>query len=127
VGAVTVGPVTLSLNWMMFGMALFALGLQSFYLGCIAQTLYAYDDVARQRWLRVFPYTRTVIMSAVAFLVGVALDLPLGRLYLRHGLALEGIGWENHLAVIGLMAIITGFVTFTFTLIVHAAAVHAHR
>ncbi|HEX4227024.1 MAG TPA: hypothetical protein VHZ07_00020 [Bryobacteraceae bacterium] len=36
------GPVTLSLYWMMFGMTIAVVGLQSFYLGCIAQVFYDY-------------------------------------------------------------------------------------
>ena len=125
-GPVTMGPVSVSLNWMMLGMTLFILGLQSFYMGCVAQTLYAHGP-ARRRWPRVFPYTPTVISSAVAFTGGAALALPLVRVYLQHGFLLQRIGWENHLAVVGLMLVIGGFVTFSFTLILHAVALNARR
>jgi hypothetical protein len=128
-GPATLGPVTLSLHWQMLGMALFALGLQSFYLGCVAQTLYGHSEAERRRWPQRFPYTPTVLVSAALFALGVALASPLVLLYLRHGLVLDsvGIGWQNHLAVLGLMAIIAGFVTFTFTLIVHAVALYGRR
>jgi hypothetical protein len=127
VGPTTIGPITLSLHWQMLGMALFALGLQSFYLGCLAQTLYASGDADRRRWLKVFPYTPTVFVSAGVFLLGISLAVPLLLLYVRHGLALERVQWQNHLAVLGLMGIIAGFVTFTFTLIVHAVALYGRR
>jgi glycosyltransferase involved in cell wall biosynthesis len=126
-GPADLGPMELSLHWQMLGMALFALGLQSFYLGCVAQTLYAQSEVERRRWLKVFPYTRTVFASLGLGTVGIALALPLSILYLQHGLALAEVGWQNHLAVIGLMGIIGGFVTFTFTLIVHAVALYGRR
>ena len=126
-GPATIGPITLSLHWQMLGMALFALGLQSFYLGCVAQTLYGQSEVERRRWLKVFRYTPTVCPSAGLFGLGIVLALPLVRLYLQHGLALEGVGWQNHLAVLGLMAVIAGFVTFTFTLIVHAVALYGRH
>lgn len=121
-GPINIGPAQVSLNWMMFGMTLFVLGLQSFYLGCVAQTLYAYHPDERRRWPRFFPYTGTVITSAIVFAGGVGLAIPLVRLYLRHGFLLAGVGWQNHLAVVGLMLIIGAFVTFTFTLILHAVA-----
>jgi hypothetical protein len=127
VGPVTIGPATISLNWMMFGMTLFVLGLQSFYLGCVAQTLYARGEPARRRWVRVFPYTPTVIASGAVCVAGVLMALPFVRLYLRAGLALDHVGWENHLAVVALMLVIAGFMTFTFTLILHAVALNARR
>ena len=34
-GAVTIGPITFSLYWMLAGVALTTLGLQNFYLGCL--------------------------------------------------------------------------------------------
>jgi glycosyltransferase involved in cell wall biosynthesis len=126
-GEVQIGPFIVSLHWMMFGMALYVVGLQSFYLGAVSQTLYAHTDDDRQRWLRRFPYTRTVFFSVLLFLLGLGLATPLLLLYLRHGLALDHIGWQNHLAVIGLMALIGAFVTFTFTLVLHAVAVHVRR
>jgi hypothetical protein len=125
-GPVTMGPVQVSLNWMMLGLTLFVLGLQSFYLGCVAQTLYAHGP-ARRRWPRVFPYTPTVIGAAVVGTGGAALALPLVARYLHNGFALDRIGWENHLAVVGLMLVIGGFVTFSFTLILHAVALNARR
>ena len=125
-GPASLGPITLSLHWQMLGMALFALGLQSFYLGCVAQTLYAHSEAQRRHWLKVFPYTRTVFGSAGLFAAGVGMAVPLLLRYLD-GLALDRIDWQNHLAVVGLMAIIGGFVTFTFTLIVHAVALYGRR
>jgi hypothetical protein len=126
-GPLDVGPMQISLNWMLLGLTLFVLGLQSFYLGCVAQTLYAHTADDRQRWLRFFPYTPTVITSAVVFFTGAAMAVPLVQTYLRHGMLLAGIGWQNHLAVVGLMMVIGAFVTFTFTLILHAVALNARR
>jgi hypothetical protein len=123
-GPVTIGAVTFSLYWMLAGMTLSVVGLQSFYLGCIAQVLYDYTGAARRRWLGLFPYTRTVALSAVAFALGVLLTVPLIVDYIRSGLALPGDpGAVEHLAVTGLLAMIVGFTTFAFTLVLHAAAI----
>jgi glycosyltransferase involved in cell wall biosynthesis len=123
-GPVTVGAVTFSLYWMLAGMTLAVVGLQSFYLGCIAQVLYDYTGAARRRWLGLFPYTRTVALSAAAFVLGVALTMPLIVDYVQSGLELPGDpGGVHHLAVTGLLAMIFGFTTFAFTLVLHAAAI----
>ena len=122
-GPVTIGAVTFSLYWMLAGMTLAVVGLQCFFLGCIAQLLYDYTGAARRRWLSLFPYTRTVALSAGAFLLGVALTVPLVVDYVRSGLELPGEpGAVHHLAVTGLLAMIVGFTTFAFTLVLHAAA-----
>ena len=55
------GRSTLSLNWQFLGVALLAVGFQAFFLGCVAQVLFDYTGRRRRRWLRVFPYTRTVL------------------------------------------------------------------
>jgi glycosyltransferase involved in cell wall biosynthesis len=123
-GPVTVGAVTFSLYWMLAGMTMTVVGLQSFYLGCIAQVLYDYTGAARRRWIPLFPYTRTVALSAGAFLLGVAATVPLVVDYVSSGLELPGEpGTVHHLAVTGLLAMIVGFTTFAFTLVLHAASI----
>jgi glycosyltransferase involved in cell wall biosynthesis len=125
-GPVRIGAVTFSLYWMLLGLAAAILGLQSFYLGCIAQVLYDYTGEARQRWLRVFPYNRSVLLSAIAITVGSGMAGRLLSEYLSQGLSLAGnlTPW-NHVAVTGLLLVVVGFTTFSFTLVLHAAAAHA--
>ena len=59
-GPISIGPVTFSLYWMLLGLTLAVLGLQSFFFGCLAQVLSDYSGAARPRWTRVFRYTRAV-------------------------------------------------------------------
>jgi hypothetical protein len=82
------------------------------------------DGSATKRWTGRFPYTRTVGLSAVAFVVGLALIAPLVVEYLRQGLSLPGeLGAVHHLAVLGITLVILSFTTFTFTLLLHALSV----
>jgi glycosyltransferase involved in cell wall biosynthesis len=127
-GPLTIGSITFSLYWMLAGVTLAVLGLQNFYLGCIAQVLYDRTGAAEQRWLSLFPYNRTMAVSALLFVLGVASSLPLVVEYIRSGLTLSTeLGAINHLAVLGIMFMILAFTTFTFALLLHAVAIHRHE
>jgi glycosyltransferase involved in cell wall biosynthesis len=127
-GPVTIGPITFSLYWMLFGLTLSILGLQSFYFGCLAQVLCDYTGAARSRWLSIFSYTRSVVASTALCVLGLAsLSLLIVR-YVRLGFSLPGDQKPyNHLAVTGLLLIVAGFLNFAFTLVLHAASLHARR
>ena len=121
-GPVTVGGITFSLYWMLFGSMLTILGLQSVFLGCIAQVLYDYTGRAARRWGHVFRYTRTVTLAGGLFVAGVALSIPLVVEYAGNDWSLpHGIDPEGYLAVLGLLAVIASVMTFTNTLLLHAA------
>jgi len=121
-GPISLGPVTFSMYWMLMGVTLAILGLQSFYLGCLAQVLNDLTGEARGRWTNLFRYTRSMGMSAGALLFGMVAVAPLLRAYLHFGLSLpHEVPLASHLAISGLFFIIAGFMNFGFTLVIHAA------
>jgi hypothetical protein len=124
-GPVSVGPVHFSLHWMLLGLTLTVVGLQSFYVGCLAQVLHDYTGVARRRWLRVFPYTRTVTGSLVAFVAGFVMAFVLVIEYVQSGLTLSPASRIAYTGVLGLMLLIGSFLTFTFVLLLHALALRS--
>jgi glycosyltransferase involved in cell wall biosynthesis len=126
-GPIDLGPVTFSLYWMLIGVTLTLVGLQSFFSGCLAQMIYDETGDARQRWLRVFSYNRAVALSATMFLAGLILTSFLVSSYVRHGLRLEGFGAYEYMAITGLMLMIAAFMTFVSTLLVHALALRLRR
>ena len=129
-GPLTLGPVTLSLHWMLLGMSLALLGLQSIYMGILSQVFFDYSGAVTAKWFRRFQYTRSVVLSGVAFLIGMACEVWLIRLYWQLGLRLPQMPEEhpaNFLAFTGLMLMIAGFMSFTFTLILHATAFAVRR
>lgn len=127
-GTITVAHISFSLYWMLFGMALTITGLQAFLLGCIAQILFDYRGSATRRWLGLFSYTRTVAGAAIVTCGGLGCTVPLIVYYLSHHESLSlSAAVQDHLAVIGLMAIIIGFSLFTFTLVLHGAAIATRR
>jgi hypothetical protein len=128
-GPVSVGRVTFSLHWMLAGLALTIFGLQCFYSGCIAQLLYDYSGASTKKWLGIFRYTRSMVCSAVAFVVGLALIVPLVLEYWRAGLRLPpgALFRLSHLAVFGLLLISAAAMNYTFTLLMHATALYVKR
>jgi hypothetical protein len=121
-GPVTIGSITFSLYWMLLGAMFTILGLQSVFLGCIAQVLCDYTGQARRRWGRTFRYTRTVMLAGALAIAGAALSTPLIVKYVTNDWSLPGeIDPEGYLAVLGLVAMISSFMVFTNTLLLHAA------
>jgi hypothetical protein len=121
-GAITIGPITFSLYWMLAGVALTILGLQNFYLGCLAQVINDPTGRARRRWLQFFPYTRTVAIAGGMVLAGLGLVIPLVVRYVQSSYSLPEIGTVGYLAISGITSVILGFTTFTFTLMLHSIA-----
>lgn len=127
-GDIDMGGFALSLHWQFLGVAVTAVGFQAFILGCIAQVLFDYTGRHTRRWLRVFPYTRTVLFAFGLVIAGIALALPLVVTYVSSDLALERADTlENHLAVTGLGAVVVGAQLFVSTLLLHGTVVATAR
>jgi len=122
-GPVTLGPITFSLYWMLLGVTLALLGLQCVYMGILAQIFYDLGNRQREKWLERFEYTRTVLLSAFLVLLGAGMTSFLLRAYWRDNWKLVGPHpqLEHYWAVGGLFFLLAGFMTFTFTLLLHAS------
>ena len=127
-GDLKLGSVTLSVNWQFLAVAVFVVGLQAFFLGGIAHVLFDFTGRQTRRWLRAFPYTRTVLLSAALVLAGVGLAVPLLVAYLGNDLRLSTSELlEDHLAVTGVAIGIAGAQLFAFVLLLHGAVVATAR
>jgi len=123
-GPITIGKITFSLYWMLIGLTLSVVGLQSIYFGCLAHVFLDYTGKRRQRWQRLFQYTKSVLASAVLFAAGFVADLALAIYYVTHSLRLpQAQATINHVAITGLLFMVLGFSTFCFTLLLHATQV----
>jgi len=121
-GPLTIGKYTLSLNWMLLCMTLSIAGLQAFYLGCLSQLFHDYTGRARERWLQVFSYNRSVGVSASMALAGLGCLVPLVKEYFSSGLKLLGLAdLPERLAILGMLFLIMAFANFVFTLVFHGA------
>ena len=126
-GPVTAGPITFSLHWMLLGVSLSILGLQCVYMGILSQVFFDYSGRRTEGWFRRFPYNRSVALSAGLFGVGLVLASLLAFTYARNGFHLLEHFSVNHLGVAGLLLMVAGFMTFTFTLMLHSTAVAVRR
>jgi hypothetical protein len=111
---------------MLLGVTLGTLGLQCISLGVLAQVFFDYTGERTRVWFSRFPYTRTVGLAALVFLTGVVLASLLIVSYVRHDFRLPE-GTTDYLGVTGLFLLIAGFMTFTFTLLLHSTAVVVWR
>jgi glycosyltransferase involved in cell wall biosynthesis len=124
-GDVEVGPITFSLHWMLLGMSLTILGLQCMYMGILAQVFFDYSGEVTRKWFQRFSYTRAVSLSALVFSVGLVFTLLLTLSYVEHGFRLPEA--TNNLGFTGLLLMIMGFMSFTFTLILHSTVFAVRR
>src|SRR2546428_7355910 len=98
---------------MLLGLTLCVLGLHGFYVGALARVFFDYSGETRGRWLGMFSYTRSVLLSASAVALGCGLAAPLVFRYVASGYRLtDDIFPTTHLAVTGLLLVIGGFMNF---------------
>ncbi len=123
-GSLRIGSVDFNIYWMLIGVVLAVLGMESFFFGCLAQTFCDYSGRARRKWTAVFSYTKSVIVSGLLFFLGFALALTLLVDYATHRFRLPSAkAVIDHLAITGMLLMIAGFSTFCFTLVLHSTGV----
>jgi glycosyltransferase involved in cell wall biosynthesis len=123
-GSVRVGAVTFSLYWMLLGVTLSLIGLQCVFFACLAQVLCDYTGNARRRWLTVFRYSRAVAASFALFVLGAVCAGALIVTYINNGLVLPAATARiDHVGLLGLFLMMSGFSVFVFTLLLHATGV----
>jgi glycosyltransferase involved in cell wall biosynthesis len=114
-GAYTIGPVELNLHWMLFGITLSTMGYSAFHMASIARLYYRYDIKFNNMISKIFSYNRGILYSIILFITGFILNLVLLLNWLGSGLKLSNYYYPG---ILGLLLMILGFQTFTFTLLV---------
>jgi len=127
-GTIKLGAVTLSINWQFLGLAVLTIGLQAFFLGCIARVLFDYTGRRTRRWLRLFSYTRTVFSAVALAVIGIGFCVPLALKYVNSSFSLSAKDLvADHLAVTGLSLVVVGAELFIFVLLLHGVLVAMRR
>ena len=90
----------------------------------LAQTFYDPTGRARDRWLHVFRYNRSMAASMGLFVIGTLMAATFAIRYIIDGFSFEGdVGDLGYVAITGVMFMMLGFMAFAFTLLLHASAI----
>ena len=121
-GSIRVGVLRLSLYWMLCGMTLTVVGMEAFYLGCVAQSIRSRQVGEVNYWAKRFNYNVTAITSICISFLGLMQIVLLTVYFFTHHLSLPSPeSTLTHLAVTGLLMIVVGFSTFGFVLVLQAS------
>jgi len=114
-GAYNIGPVELNLHWMLLGLTLASMGYNAIQLASLTRLYYQYDTKFTKQITQIFTYDRGILYSILLFTIGFVLNLNLLINWLNSGLKLSNYYYPG---IFGLLLLILGFQTFTFTLLV---------
>ena len=124
-GPLAVGDITFSVNSMLLALVISILGLQLVLIGAIAQSLYDAVGRKRRRWLSIFPYTRTTLLAAVVFFVGLLLEMRFVTAFIAENYQMnEALIAVNHQAIFGLFLMMGSVIAFVSMLLIHAVALY---
>jgi glycosyltransferase involved in cell wall biosynthesis len=112
-GPYSLGGVGLNLHAMMLGVTLATVGYGAAQMGVLARSWYNFDPEWRRRWVRAWTYDRGVSAAGAAAAVGLLLGASVVWRWVQEGYLLHEF---SHPGVFGLLLLILGFQTFTFTL-----------
>ena len=120
-GPYFIGPLGLSLHWMLLGMTMATMGYSAIQLGALARVYYNFVPSYTARMSRLLTFSRGAAASAGLAAAGFALVLPLPLMWIEEGFRLASI---SHASILGLLLLILAFQTFTFALLVEMMTNH---
>lgn len=124
-GPITIAGVSFSLNAMLFALVGGVVGLQMLLTAIVAAVITDGTGAVRQRSLKSLSYTRTTLLSALAFGTGLVLITRFVSAFARAGFVPAPVPVEaNHLAVAGLALLLASVLVFTNMLVLHAVVIY---
>ena len=114
-GPIHLGDLGLDLHSMLVGLALSILGYSALQLGVLARVHYNFDPEFSRRLMARMTINRGALVAGSLIAVGLVLDLILLADWIDNGLRLSHLSYYG---VFGLLLIVLGFQTFTFTILV---------
>ncbi|GMO17169.1 MAG: glycosyltransferase family 2 protein [Termitinemataceae bacterium] len=108
------GLAMFAITWLIASILLIVTGYSSWQLSALSETYYGYDRIKRQRFKDYYTYNRGVLCGSALMLIGIAVLLGFGIYYVRSNFILRK---AHYAPLFGTLLTITGFQTFTFTLL----------
>jgi glycosyltransferase involved in cell wall biosynthesis len=106
--------IGLDLHTMLLGITMTTLGYSAIQFATLARSFYDFDPRWRRRLARRLTYERGVLASGFLGCIGLVLNAALLVHWVRGGLLLQEISYPG---LFGLLLLVLGFQTFTFTLL----------
>lgn len=113
-GSLQVGILSFSVHGMLLGLALIVLGYSSLQMGLLSEVVYDMDPQRSRKYKKLFTYNKGTLVGFVMILIGLVLLGVFINDYIKYGFALKEM---SKTAILGLLTLILGFQTFTFTLV----------
>jgi glycosyltransferase involved in cell wall biosynthesis len=123
-GPYFLGSIGLNLHSMLLGVTLATLGCGAMQMGILTRTYYNFDSKWRRRVARFWTYERGVLWAAAITGVGFLLDAAALWQWIHQGWRLHEISYTG---VYGLLLLMLGFQTFTFTLFLQIISLGIER
>ncbi len=115
-GPVKVFGKTLSLYWMLSGVSMAIIGFSAIQMAILARVCcdFTADKASLSLYKRIFNYNTGMVTGLSLFIGGLALLLYFVAQYISNNFMLSNVSYS---AIFGLLILIIGFQTFTFTLL----------
>jgi hypothetical protein len=114
-GPISIGPLGFNLYMLLLGSTLVILGYSLFQVGILARLWHRLRHGVEYLVIKYLTYDKGMIGAGVLFTVGFLIDLKFLVGYISNDFILEAI---SHSAVLGLLMIVLGVQTLSFTLLV---------
>jgi hypothetical protein len=112
--SIKIGSITLEGHGMFLGATLAVVGYSALQMAILSKIFYNFAPAKNLSYKKIFAYNNGVIAGATLMAGGLALLVHFIAIYIKSGFLLQKI---SNPAILGLLLIILGFQTFTFTLI----------
>lgn len=113
-GSIAIGPIGFNIYMLLLGVTLVVLGYSLVQAGVLARNQHLLRDGFEKFLLKKFSYDRGMICAGSLFSIGFLIDLKFLFSYISNGYQVESF---SGLTIIGLLLIILGVQTFSFTLL----------
>jgi glycosyltransferase involved in cell wall biosynthesis len=117
--SIKIGNITLEGHGMFLGVTLAVVGYSAIQMAILSKIFYNFVPVKNQKYKNIFKYNNGVIGGSLMMLTGLLFLVDFISLYIKSDFSLHKV---SNPAIVGLLLIILGFQTFTFTLMLQMIA-----
>ncbi len=109
-----VGPMQLSVHSMLFGVISIVAGYSAIQMGILSKVIYDFSPDTSSKYKKIFSYNHGVIAGCILILLGLLSQAHFVYGFIRDKFILYEM---SKISIIGLLLLLLGFQTFTFTLV----------